>query len=90
LPQGIRQGFDNGWRISRDRQRTQYYTVTAWRRLAEVSAEYLAKGRLIYIGGRLKGRTWTGRDGVARYELEIVASEIQFLSPKPAPMGAAA
>jgi single-strand DNA-binding protein len=69
---------------------TQYYTVIAWRRLAEVAAEHLAKGRLVYIAGRLKGRTWTGKDGVARYELEIVASEIQFLSPKPATMGAAA
>jgi len=68
----------------------QYYAVIAWRRLAEVAVEHLAKGRLVYIGGRLTSRTWTGRDGLKRYALEIIASEIQFLSPKLATMRAAA
>jgi single-strand DNA-binding protein len=68
----------------------QYYTINAWRGLAEVSAKYLAKGRLVYIGGRPKGRSWTAPDGTARYTLDIVADEIQFLSPKPAAMRAAA
>jgi len=53
-------------------------------------AECLTKGRLVYIGGRLKGRTWTGRDGLERYMLDIVASELRSLSSRPRPAGAAA
>ena len=67
-----------------------FHDIVTWRRLAEISAEYLTKGRLIYIGGHPKGRTWTGRDGVKRYTLDIVASEVRFLSPRPRPAGAAA
>jgi single-strand DNA-binding protein len=68
----------------------QFYTVVAWRRLGEVAAEYLSKGRLVYVSGRLTGRTWTAPDGTGRYAVDIVAGEIQFLSPKRAAMGAAA
>jgi single-strand DNA-binding protein len=67
-----------------------FFDIVTWRRLAEVTAEYLTKGRLIYIGGHPKGRTWTGRDGLKRYTLEIVASELRFLSPRPHPVGAEA
>jgi single-strand DNA-binding protein len=62
----------------------QFHTIVAWRRLAEIAAEHLSKGRLVYVGGRLSSRQWTAEDGVSRYVLEIVADEIQFLSPKPA------
>lgn len=67
-----------------------FFDVVTWRRLAEITAEYLTKGRLVYIGGHPKGRVWTGRDGVKRYTLDIVASELRFLSPRPRPAGAAA
>jgi len=67
-----------------------FFDIVAWRRLAEVTAEYLTKGRLIYIGGHPKGRVWTGRDGVKRYTLDIVASELRFLSPRPRAAGVAA
>lgn len=67
-----------------------FTTIVAWRRLAEVSAEYLAKGRLVCVGGRLKGRSWLAPDGTGRYTVDIIADEIQFLSPRPAAMGAAA
>jgi single-strand DNA-binding protein len=67
-----------------------FFDIVTWRRQAEVTAEYLTKGRLVYIGGTPKGRTWIGRDGVKRYTLDIVASELRFLSPRPRPAGAAA
>jgi single-stranded DNA-binding protein len=41
-------------------------------------------GILVYVSGRLSSRTWTGRDGVERWELEIIAEDIQFLSAKAA------
>ena len=59
-----------------------FNTIVAWRRLAEVAAEYLSKGRLVYVGGRLKGRSWSAPDGTGRYAVDIIADEIQFLSPK--------
>jgi single-stranded DNA-binding protein len=49
----------------------------------------LSKGRLVYIGGRLHGCTWTELDGTGRWALEIVADDIQFLTPKPAAAAAA-
>jgi single-strand DNA-binding protein len=62
----------------------QVYPVVAWRGLAEIAAAYLSKGRLVCIDGHLKGRSWTAPDGTGRYVLEVIADEIQFLSPKPA------
>jgi single-stranded DNA-binding protein len=38
----------------------------------------------VYVSGRLKGRSWTGTDGIDRWALEIIADDIQFLSPKAA------
>ena len=70
----------------------QFHNIIAWRSLAEIAAEHLSKGRLVYVGGRLHSRSWTGKDGVSRWELEIIADEIQFLTPKPykAPVAEAA
>jgi single-strand DNA-binding protein len=68
----------------------QFHNIIAWRRLAEIAAEHLSKGRLVYIGGRLHGRSWTGLDGTSRYALEIIADDIQFLTPKPAAVPTAA
>ena len=62
----------------------QFFRVVTWRGLAAIAAKYLTKGRLVYISGRLGSRTWTGQDGVERYELEITATDIQFLSAKAA------
>jgi single-strand DNA-binding protein len=62
----------------------QFHRIVAWRGLAEIAAKYLSKGRLVYVSGRLGSRTWTGQDGVERWELEITAADIQFLSAKAA------
>jgi single-strand DNA-binding protein len=68
----------------------QFHTIIAWRGLADIAAQYLSKGRLVYVGGRLKGRTWQAEDGSSRYALEIVAEEIKFLTAKPAGVAPAA
>jgi single-strand DNA-binding protein len=67
----------------------QFHNVIAWRGLAEIAAEHLSKGRLVYLAGRLHSRTWTALDGTSRYALEIIADNIQFLTPKPAAAAAA-
>ncbi len=60
------------------RERTEWHRIVAWRRLGELCGEYLAKGRQVYVEGKLQTRSWE-QDGVTRYMTEIVASEIRFL-----------
>jgi len=62
--------------------RTEWHRVTLWGRLAELSGEYLAKGKAVYIEGRLQTREYE-KDGSKRYSTEVVGEQIQFLSPKP-------
>ena len=62
---------------------TEYHTVIAWGRLADVAAKYLTKGGLVMIEGRLQTRNWTDQSGVKKYITEIIAEGLQ-LGPRPA------
>src|SRR3989344_2043987 len=62
---------------------TEYHTVIAWSRLGEIASQYLRKGGLVMIEGRLQTRNWTGQDNVKRYVTEIIAESLQ-MGPKPA------
>lgn len=62
-----------------------FINIIAWNKLAENCNEYLAKGRGIFVEGRLKSRTWTTNDGQKRSTIEIVANNIQFM-PKTQPI----
>jgi len=57
----------------------QFHTVVCFDRLAETTARWVKKGRLVYIEGRLDTRTFTDKDGVERETTEIIASDVQFL-----------
>ena len=66
----------------RDGQRqevTEWVTIVAWQRLAELVGQYLSKGRPVYVEGRLQTRQWQDREGNNRYTTEVVANDIQFL-----------
>ncbi len=63
---------------------TEWHRVVAWRRLAEVCNEYLSKGRLVYVEGRLRTRSWEDRDGNKRWTTEIIARDIQILDSRAA------
>jgi len=65
-----------------DQERTEWHRVVAWGKLAELCAEYLAKGRTVYIEGRIQTREWQDKQGEKRYTTEIVAREVQFLGGK--------
>ena len=65
------------------RDEVQYHSVVAIGRLGEICAEYLTKGRLIFIDGKLRTREWEGKDGLHRYTTEVLASDMQILSPRP-------
>lgn len=60
-------------------EETQWFRVEAWRQLAELCNQYLAKGRRAYIEGRFRSRTWQGNDGQSRHTSEIIAERVIFL-----------
>jgi len=62
--------------------RTEWHTVVAFGRLAEVIRQYLHKGDRIWIEGSLKTRKWTDQNNVERYSTEIVARDMMMLSSK--------
>lgn len=59
--------------------KTEWHRIVAWRKLGEIAAEYLKKGRLVYVEGKIQSREFEGRDGVKRRTFEIVASEMKML-----------
>jgi single-strand DNA-binding protein len=63
-------------------QKTEWHRIVTFRKLAEICGNYLAKGRLVYIEGRLQTRAWDDRDGNKKYTTEIIASNMQMLERK--------
>jgi single-strand DNA-binding protein len=60
-------------------EKTEWHRIVAWGRTAELCAQYLAKGRTVYIEGRLQTREWENREGQKQRTTEIVAQTVQFL-----------
>ena len=58
---------------------TTWFKVTLWNRQAETAAQYLQKGRPVYIEGRLRVEEYTDRDGKQRHSLEVNATDMQFI-----------
>jgi len=61
---------------------TEWHQVVAFGRTAEVASEYLNKGKLVYIEGRLQTRSWDDQNGQKRYKTEVVCSNLQLLGSK--------
>lgn len=57
---------------------TEYHTIVAWARLGEIASQYLKKGSLLMIEGRLQTRSWDAQDGTKRYRTEVVAESLQM------------
>lgn len=61
-------------------EETEWHSVVVWGKQAESSKEYLAKGRTVYIEGRLKTSSWDDqKTGTKRYKTEVVADTVQFM-----------
>lgn len=68
--------------INKDGQRieqTEWHNVVMWRKLAEIAEKYLHKGKMVYIEGRLKTRSWDDKDNVKRYVTEVDATNMIML-----------
>ena len=65
-------------------EETQWHNVVAYGHLGELVLEYLEKGSAALVDGRLQTRAWTADDGTERRATQIVAGDVNFLSPRPA------
>ena len=64
------------------KERTEWHNITLYRKLAEIAAQYLKKGSLVYLEGKIQSRKYTGKDGIERTAYEIVCSEMKMLGGK--------
>lgn len=60
-------------------EKTEWHRVTVWGKLAEICGKHLAKGKQVYVEGKLQTRQWEDQQGQKRYTTEIVALTVQFL-----------
>ncbi len=64
-------------------EKTEWHRIVAWDKLGEICRQYLHKGSLVYIEGRLQTRSWDDKEtGKKNYMTEIVATDMQILTPK--------
>jgi single-strand DNA-binding protein len=63
-------------------ERAEWHRVVLFGKVAEIAGEYLRKGSLVYLQGRLQTRKWQGEDGQDRYTTEIVADRMRMLGGK--------
>jgi len=77
----LRMATSENWtdRDGQRKERTEWHSITVWGKQAELCGQYLAKGRQVYIEGRLQTREYTDREGINRKAVEIVANQIVFL-----------
>lgn len=60
-------------------EKTEWHRITVWGKLAEICGKHLAKGRQVYVEGKLQTRSWEDQQGQKKYATEIIANTVQFL-----------
>ena len=60
-------------------ERTEWHAITLYRRLAEIAGQYLKKGSLIYLEGKIQSRKYTDKQGVERTAYDIIGDEMKML-----------
>ncbi len=60
-------------------EQTEWHNIVLWRGLADVAVKYLSKGKLVYIEGKLRTRSYEDKEGIRRYTTEIVAESFNLL-----------
>jgi single-strand DNA-binding protein len=68
------------------KEATEFHNVVLWGKQADIVSQFLTKGSLIFVEGRLQTRSWQGKDGVTRRTTEIIGERMQ-LGPRPGPAG---
>lgn len=62
--------------------KTDFFRVSAWNKTGETCQKYLAKGRKVAVTGPVSVSTYTGQDGKTYANLEVMAQDVEFLTPK--------
>ena len=73
---------DRGFKNAAGEKETDFINIVAWRGLAENCANYLSKGKLAAVDGKLQIRSYDAKDGTKRTVAEVVADDVRFLSPR--------
>jgi len=60
--------------------KTEWHKIIAFGKLAEICSQYLVKGQLVYIEGKIQTRAWDNKEGQKQYSTEIVADQMKMLS----------
>lgn len=68
--------------VNRHDDKTDYFRVTAFKQLAELCASYVVKGKKIAVVGSMQFGEYTDKDGIKRTTADLIANEVEFLSPK--------
>lgn len=63
-------------------EQTEWHNIVMWRGLAEVATKYLQKGKLVYIEGKLRTRSFEDKEGIKKYTTEVVAENFTMLGRK--------
>lgn len=64
------------------KQETEWFNVVVWNKQAESCNQYLSKGSLVYVEGRLHTRSWGGQNGQKHYRTEVIANQVIFLDKR--------
>lgn len=75
----LRIAVDRRFKSESGEKQSDFFDIVAWRQSAEFAANYLSKGRLVAVQGRLQSRSWVQTDGQKRWKVEVVADSIQGL-----------
>ena len=75
---------NRSWKDSQGevKEEATFHRCVAWSKLAEIAAQLLAKGRKVYLEGRLANRNWEGKDGVKHSTLEVIINDLILLDNK--------
>jgi single-strand DNA-binding protein len=63
-------------------EKTEWHNLTFYRKLAEIAGEYLKKGSMIYVEGKLQTRKWQDKEGKDRYTTDIIVNDMTMLGSK--------
>jgi len=63
-------------------ERTEWHRIVCWNKLAEIVGQYVKKGQLVYVEGKIQSREYEASDGIKKRVSEIIASDVKMLSPK--------
>ena len=75
----LRLAVDRRFKSAGGEKETDFFDIVCWRQSADFASNYLSKGRLVAVEGRLQQRTWTQPDGQKRSKIDVVADNIQGL-----------